>query len=44
MICGATGLECPYKPNESGEFPCGECETGIEFRKQWADQPTLHDE
>ena len=40
MICGATGLECPYKTNESGVYPCKECEHG----REWQDQPILHDD
>lgn len=44
MICGATGQACPYKLNENGEAPCSKCETGQEFRKQWAGQPELQDD
>ena len=44
MKCGATGRECPHTCTEGSECPCSVCETGKEFRKQWAGQPELADD
>lgn len=43
-ICGANGKACEYKRREDGTAPCDECPIGVEFRKQWENQPILHDE
>lgn len=42
--CGATGEVCRCKQREDGSFPCDECKIGIEFRKQWENQPILSDD
>ena len=44
MKCGATGRLCPYTCNESGEYPCRECEAGKAFVEQMARQPKLTDD
>lgn len=42
--CGATGKKCNQKPNKDGSYPCDTCPIGIAFRKQWENQPRLHDD